>query len=162
MEFSKPAIFNNNFVKGVYQSSFTFYNRNISGITVIKKTDSSFRLVSVSEIGLKYFDMEFFTDNSKDPVIHYVMDVMNRKLLLKRLTFDFNLLFNYPDNKVKTNDNIIKSGKYIYTGKPLVKKISVSSWFNTKLLIDIKYNESDNPAEIDINRSKISISFKEL
>ena len=161
-EFSRPEIFDSSFIKGVYQSSYTFYDRNISGITVIKKTDSSFRLVSISEIGLKYFDLEFFTNRKKDPVVHYVMDVLNRKLLLKRLIFDFNLLFNYPDNKLKFNDVIVKSGKYVYIGKPSAETISTAGWFGSKPLVQINYNETEYPSEIEINRSNIKIIFKEL
>jgi hypothetical protein len=163
---SRPAIFQDNFTKAIYKTSFEFYNRSISGITVIKKTDSSYRMVSMSEVGLKYFDMEFFIEDSKESVVHYVMEVLNRKMLLSRLTSDFNLLFNYPKNERRINTvdkDLVKSGKFIYKGESKVEIVTISNFLTkARPIINISYSDAGTPSNIKISRSKINITFDEI
>ena len=96
-------IFDPTFEKALYKFNISFGKKNLTGLAFFKRMreDNSFRTVLMSETGLKYFDFEFFENDSI--IVHYVMDAMNRKGLIRTLTSDFSLIFNTEvDNKVLT------------------------------------------------------------
>ncbi len=86
-------VFPADFEKSLYQVDISYNKKNLSGLAMIKKIEeyNSIRTVFMSETGLKYFDLEFFKNDSA--VVHYVMDAMNRKGLVRTLTTDLGLLF---------------------------------------------------------------------
>ena len=91
-----PYIFDDDFEKALYKTSINIYDNEITGLTLFKKTDSAIRVVSMSELGIKYFDFEFPFDQLKPATVHYVMEPLNKKILINLLLEDFNLLFFPP------------------------------------------------------------------
>jgi hypothetical protein len=84
---------------------------------MIKKTDSSYRVVCMSQIGFKYFDMEFFAyrDQTK---IHYTADFLNKKMITDKLENFFYLIFMvFTENTVdryyndETQNSMVKEYK---------------------------------------------------
>ena len=161
-------VFPINFNKAVYDSEFNFYGRTITGLTIIKKTDSSFRIVSMSELGIKYFDLEFFQNSNTEPKVHYIMDVLNKKPLVKRLTGDLEILFSNPGKgeKVKKYDGsvyILSEGVIYGISNSEIRDISKPKCIgSSKPLYLIQYNAACFPSEVDLKRSKFRISFVEI
>ncbi len=161
-------VFSDDFNKVIYKSNFVIYGNELSGITIFKRTNSSIRVVSMSELGIKYFDMEFFPNASKEPLVHYMMDVLNRKMLVKRLISDLNLIFNFPSEnisrKTDRSKELLKSGNYHYSiQSDRVFSINTIKFpGGTKRIISMDYNGEPYPKEIRIRRSKILLVFKQI
>lgn len=161
-------VFPQKFNKVVYDSEFNFYGRVITGLTIIKKTDSSYRFVSMSELGIKYFDIEFFQNKFLAPKVHYIMDVLNKKPLIKRLTGDLSILFINPGNgeKIKLNENSVDilSNGYIYgVTSSEIREIKIKKCLgSSKPLYMIDYNEKQFPSKVEIERAKFKISLIEI
>jgi hypothetical protein len=68
---------------------------HFSGLMVIKsQPGGGYRTVFITEIGLKIFDMEFLP--GKPVVVHYFMEALNKKILVKTLSGDMRLLLVQP------------------------------------------------------------------
>ncbi len=162
------SVFSKDFQKAVYKTNFDLYNRSITGLTIIKGTDSSFRLISMSELGLKYFDIEYYNDSKLNPKVYYVMDLLNKEILIKRLIFNLGLLFHFPESSVfvKSQDGykLYRSGSYQYnTMGESVRSISEKSFLGKKkVVMRVGYNNDHYPDSIAINRSKIKIGLIKL
>ena len=64
--------------------------RHFSGLMVIKPLpDEAYRVIFITEVGLKIFDMEF---NRREVIVHYFMEAMNKKTLVNTLTRDIGLI----------------------------------------------------------------------
>jgi len=75
----------------LFNTKIDLMKNHFSGLMVIKPlAGASYRVVFITEVGLKIFDLEFFPD--REVKLHYIMDVMNRKALIKTLSNDISLL----------------------------------------------------------------------
>ncbi len=64
---------------------------HFSGIMVIKTlTNGGYRVIFITEVGLKIFDMEFVPGETVK--VHYIMDALNKKILIRTLSADLKLL----------------------------------------------------------------------
>jgi hypothetical protein len=92
------SVFAKDFEKALYQVDISTGKKNLSGLAMIKKMkeSNSYRTIFIAETGLKYFDFEFFHDDSVE--VHYVMVPMNRKGLIRTLTNDLGLLLRTEVN----------------------------------------------------------------
>lgn len=165
-ENSMPMVFNDSFEKALYQTTINIYKNKLTGITLIKKSDSSYRVVSMSELGVKYFDIEIFSNSQKPPNAHYIMEILNRKMLVKMLLSDFQLLLSTPSNSsmVKNENNNsykIKDGKIIYHESSVgISKIWKSRFVClNKLLIQLNRDNPVYPDTIFIDHGKISLEL---
>jgi hypothetical protein len=168
-------VFNDSFQKALYEVDITYGKKNISGIAVIKKMEAnqSFRIVLMSETGLKFFDFEFFPNDSN--VVHYAMDALNRKKIIRIFTTDLRLIVKrHPDQKTlvyyvyenPTADFIIKEkrqGRSFYhfdeNGKQPAK-ISRKAFLSPATEVDISYNPEGIPAEIDFTHGIIDLTIE--
>ena len=74
----------------LYNTNVNVVGNHLSGLLIIKKMpDSSLRLVFSSETGFKFFDFEFSQNNFK---VHYIMNKMDKKSVIKTLRKDFELV----------------------------------------------------------------------
>lgn len=167
------TIFDDDFEKALYKTDINIYGNDLTGITIIKKTDSAMRVVSVSELGMKYFDFEFPYNQQEEPIVHYIMEPLNKKLLVNMIKKDFGLLFYLPavnntqllvniDDKSNT---LAKYNKLLYfsdtTGDiSYIKKQRIFS--PNKTIITLSQSTNPYPDTIDINHSKISFNFVAL
>lgn len=73
---------------------------HFSGVMVIKTlTNGGYRVVFITEVGLKIFDMEFVP--GKPVQVYYFMDALNKKILIKTLSADLKLLLIQPQEDEK-------------------------------------------------------------
>jgi len=83
--FSDPAI------DYVYKTSITIYGKSFGGILIAKKTATeTHRIVFTTEFGNKLFDFELQDGNFKT---NFILDELNRPIIIKTLQADFKLLF---------------------------------------------------------------------
>ncbi len=65
--------------------------KHFSGLMVVKTSGTgAYRVVMITEVGLKVFDMEFAPDTTVK--MHYIMDPMNKKVLINTLSDDISLI----------------------------------------------------------------------
>jgi hypothetical protein len=75
----------------LFNGGIRLMKNHFTGLMVIKPmTGQSYRVIFLTEVGLKVFDMEFFPDGGKKN--HYIMDALNRKAMLNRLSGDIRLV----------------------------------------------------------------------
>lgn len=75
----------------LFQTNINIYKHHFGGIMVVKSlSQESHRVVYVTELGIKIFDMEFFKNG--DFKLHYCMDEIDKKYVIKTLKNDFSLL----------------------------------------------------------------------
>ena len=86
----------------LYKTTIDIYQHHFSGLMVIKPvSEESHRVVFITETGIKIFDMEFFSQG--DAVLHYCLEVMNRRSVIRTLKNDIGLMIRNvpePDKKV--------------------------------------------------------------
>ncbi|WP_298474472.1 hypothetical protein [uncultured Maribacter sp.] len=113
----------------VYKADLKFYKRKFSGIIIVKKIGSKeHRLVFTTEMGNKIFDFSFYENDFK---VNYVLQDMNKKIILNMLQTDFAALLKEYNVSIKdyTKKNLeVKETKmankayfYFYENKELVK-----------------------------------------
>lgn len=74
----------------IYKANVTVYNKAFGGIFIAKKVnDSTHRVVFTTEFGNKLFDLELTEQNFK---VNFIMDELNRKIIINTLKRDFMLL----------------------------------------------------------------------
>lgn len=82
----KPA-----FATAFYTTQVDVVGKHLSGILVFKQMpDSSTRIVFTSETGPTFFDFEFTANGNF--TVHYILDQMNKKAVIKTLRKDFELV----------------------------------------------------------------------
>lgn len=157
------------FVEGLdhylFNAEIDIYGNHFGGMLVIKYlSKESCRVVCITEVGIKVFDMEFFTNG--DFKLHYCLDAINRKIIINTLKYDIGLMLaNIPsDNKItlsedsKQNETLLKSTGHSGTKFYLLnnKSLRVEEILTRKSLqkkVEIKYF-SNNQSELDSVRIK--------
>jgi len=82
--------FRPNFTRALYNTQVNVLSTHLSGLLLIKlMPDSSTRLLFSTETGFKFFDFEF--DKSGGFKVHYIIDKMKKKAVIKTLRSDFEL-----------------------------------------------------------------------
>ncbi len=123
----------------LYNSGIDAFREHYSGIFVIKPLPGSdYRVIFINELGIKIFDMEFFSSGGF--VLHHCIEFLNRKFIINTLRNDISLALNNRQMKV------IKVFRGPGNGK---------SGFKARDGDGIKYilvNDADNRAEKIIRR----------
>ena len=91
----------------LFHADIDIYKNHFGGMMVIKYlSKESCRVVYITEVGIKIFDMEFFING--DFKLHYCLDAINRKIIIKTLKNDIGLMLaNIPsDNKIKLSEDL--------------------------------------------------------
>jgi len=102
----------------IYKTGIDFGKKHFSGITIIKKTDSISNVVFINELGMKMFNFSF-NSATGDFSVKYILEVLNRKILIKTLENDYRILLQIFEQNTKTkifssdnNKHLIKKVKY--------------------------------------------------
>jgi len=75
----------------LFNTKVDVMKNHFSGLMVVKANgNSNYRVVMITETGLKILDMEFFPD--REVMVHYVMEAFDRKALIKTLSNDLSLI----------------------------------------------------------------------
>jgi len=107
----------------VYKAKIDVYNKSFGGIFIVKKiAERNHRVVFTTEMGSKIFDFSFEHDNFK---VNYILEEMNKKMLLNILEKDFRVLVREHESilskSVKENSTLLETKivnkKYFYTFK---------------------------------------------
>jgi len=99
------------FTRALYNTQVNILRTHLSGLLLIKlMPDSSTRLVFSTETGFKFFDFEFV--NAGAFKVHYILDKMNRKAVIKTLSSDFKLMLmkQFTNKQAET----FKAGDLLY------------------------------------------------
>jgi len=126
-----PEIYDTTFNKAVYSTVFSVFGQELTGITIVKKVHRTIHVVFMSQIGLKFFDIEIRPDKQEDWFhVNSIMESLNREFIVNTLKTDFMLLFaQYPGNaetaffkstEGETTETTIRFDKYIssiFTGQ---------------------------------------------
>ena len=81
-------------IRFLFRAHVEFHRHQLGGLMLIKSMNKeSYRVLFMTEVGIKIFDMEFF--RSGDFKLHYLLDAMKRKSLLESLKNDMGLIL-YP------------------------------------------------------------------
>ena len=109
----------------LFNTSINVMKNHFSGLTVVKplKMDN-YRVIMITETGLKILDMEFFPDSL--PKVHYIMEQMNRRILVRTLQKDMSImLMNHLQNTAPVwYDNFI-----INPGNTALFKVNGEKYF---------------------------------
>ncbi|MCK9616565.1 MAG: hypothetical protein M0R21_01880 [Lentimicrobiaceae bacterium] len=166
-----PVIFPDTFTKAVYRTSLSFFGNSLSGISFIKKMpDSSYRVVFTNEMGIKFFDLAFCGKNFK---VMYCMPKLNRKIVIKLLRNDLQMLFTdkfegekaekYADSVYRFRYKSNKNYYHLIGDEHQPTKIIFARNAKVKVKTTILYH--DNFPEMFIfehQQMKISIKFQKM
>ncbi len=172
---SQPRFFAPDFKKALYKADMNIYGRELSGLMLFKKSNGATRIAFISEIGLKYFEIEVPANDTASVTFHYLIDLMNRKPVLKMLEISFRiLLLHYPENdrtysfecqpgriiKVyKSNGEKAIYGYEQHSGQ--VTDVRQNGLFKPKIRIEAGGYNGQFPAEIHIRlKKKMEINLK--
>lgn len=149
----------------LYHADIDIYRNHFGGMMVIKfLSKENCRVVFITEVGIKIFDMEFFTND--DFKLHYCLDAINRKIIIKTLKNDIGLMLaNIPtNNKIKLsedrkqNKTLLKSTghqgtKYYLLNNRSLRTQEILTRNSLQKKVEIKYF-SNNQSELDSVRIK--------
>ena len=172
---SRAQIFSPGFTSEVYRSNMVVYGNELSGMTIIKKTGESYRVVFVSEIGLKYFDMEFFIATSEVKV-HHMTSLLDKKPVVEKLTANYELVFMlfpekarqryFRDSGVNSMILEVKSPrrKSYYTYDRSFGWVGSIRYKNRSRIIAISLSDYDHasPGKLNFNQSNFSLHLEKI
>lgn len=151
----------------IYKANIAIYNKEISGILIFKKLDEQrHRLVLTTDFGNKLMDVEI---SGEDFLVHFVMEDLNRKIILNTLKKDFRLLLqkHYAIDRTYSNDSTIiaktKTGgkQYLHISKAdsLLRKVDYVPHRQSKLSLQFTPETTDFTKHINIQHHKIKLKI---
>jgi len=173
-EINVRPVFHENFNKALYRFEITLRKNNFTGLALIKKMNENqtHRMVFTSETGLKFFDFEF--NHSGGIVVHYAMDALNRRGLIKMLTTDIGLLFTpnlenksllyyLPEDKKKgliLKERCDGVNYYYYEhDQKSPKSIYHKACFKPATKLEFEYDSGNVPYKISITNNMIHLKM---
>jgi hypothetical protein len=174
-EISLPVIFDPTFKKANYLTHLEVFGNQLSGITIIKKAEqtNTFHVVFMSQIGIKYFDLEIAMDEEAEGFkMNYIMESLNRDFIVDALKADFELLFakfnndaqlqiyQHPQKEIK--EIIISDGKNLASyiiDKKNVQSISLKKGSSDHASIIIKEFNTIYPRKFEMTNKKARLKM---
>lgn len=152
----------------VYKAAIEVYGNNLGGILIAKKImPDTHRIVFTTEFGNKLFDFELSRGAFK---VNFIIDELNRPLILKTLKNDFRLLFQevfVVDGQFRYNEqNVYKSTdgnrqNFLFTDKTtgLLHKLVHSTRTKDKIIIEYLPETSTFAAKILVAHRNIPLKI---
>lgn len=148
-QFVYNPYFNNQTIDYIYKAKIKLTKNNFGGLLIIKKIkEKQHRVVFTTEFGNKIFDFEFADNDFK---VNFILDKLNRKIVVNALKKDFQLLVkeqNKVINQFSNKANVVcqsklnkKDNYYFYENKQLRKIVMASK---KKEKVSIFFNEIIN------------------
>ncbi len=135
-----PTIFNQDYQKSLYKANLNIIGKELSGVLLFKRTNKSgFRIVFMSEIGLKYFD--FGIEYGGEEFLartYYIMPALNSGEVRNILINDFSILLS--DFKANRNPIVYRSAES--------KRIAVEYKDNGQAYICFRQNGGNRIGEV--------------
>lgn len=154
----------------IYKANIEVYDNAFGGIFIVKKIgDQHHRIVFTTEMGNKLFD---FTFNKDDFTVNYILDDLNKKILINVLKKDFKVLITehlIAEKNYVITDEIIKKTSldnktYYYFESPEITKIIRANSHKEKvrfLFTDLNDNIAKH-IEIIHSNIKLKINLKSI
>jgi len=159
----------------LFNTSIDLMKNHFTGITVVKPMgEGNFRTIMMAETGIKIMDLEFFPDSA--PKVHYIMEAMNKKILIRTLTRDISIILmnhiqngtplwfdNYIISPSRTAVYIVNKEKYLYTLEPeRIKPSFAKLTKGGKSKIDVNYfgNDQSGIDSIKLSHNNIDLSIR--
>ena len=155
----------------LFQSTIDIYKNNFTGLIFVKPMGDSYRILFITEMGIKIFDMEFFRNS--DFKVHYCIEDLNRKAIINTLGNDLTLmLFNIAEEgKIKIMQEK-KEGKLIVKSKDRdgtryctldkqankVEELIKTGTFSNKVII--KFSGKTEPDSIIISHYNLKLKIQ--
>ena len=157
----------------VYKTQIEVYNNNLSGIFVAKKmNDTIHRVVFTTDFGNKLLDFEISETGFK---VNYVVEGLDRKLILNTLEKDFKLLLkqSFKINEVFENNeyyiykcNDEKRFNYVYKSKSDDKFVKIIQASKSKEKLTLKFDSYEGKIAENIlilhHNIKLKITLNKL
>ena len=169
--FSAMSVFPEAQGKYLYRAKIKFGENTYSGMMLIKKSaDTSYRIAFVTELGLKIFEMEFFSNKDTSFILHSCISYMNKKVIINTLRKDFESIFitfaAWKKLRLKPHGNQIIMN-YRYQGKRIyyckrpnnIYKIVRKRFGFIKEEIEIENIKNPYPYKIVINHKNKDLSI---
>ncbi|MCF6170476.1 MAG: hypothetical protein L3J66_05800 [Bacteroidales bacterium] len=178
IKLSQPWVFSNSFTKALYKAELTAYGNDLSGLLFVKRTGDGFRFIFLSEIGLKYFDVEINRNRQESYIVHSMMTALKRQALLTFFETTFRMLtMSWGEHREKysfvcegsgNRVQVIKSkehGKFRFDYHPNFGQVSLL-WhygvFIKKLTIEPSGYDYKSPQLIVAGQKKIQFRLEQI
>ncbi len=159
--------FSNAEIDYVYKAKIEVYGKNFGGILILKKLQENYRVVFTTEFGSKLFDFQFEKDTFTK---HYVVEDLDKKLIVNILKDDFKLLVNeeatilsvYESDKkriYKTQDSERFNFYFLDNGSEQLEKIVNTSKTKEKVTIDFTSSDGKIADLIAIKHNNIKLKI---
>jgi len=155
----------------VYKANIVFYDKSFGGLFIVKKIEENHhRVVFTTEMGAKIFDFSFHYNEFK---VNYILDEMDKKILLNILEKDFRVLVREKEKtitkSIKNNSELLEtkivSKKYYYLfNKGILNKIARTNNGKEKVVFLFSKISDASAENIKIlhNNIKLSINLKSI
>jgi hypothetical protein len=131
----------------VYKAKITLYSKTFGGIFIVKKiAEANHRIVFTTEMGSKLFDFSFKNDDFK---VNYILENMNKKMLLNILEKDFRVLIR---EHLKPINNSIKG----------TSELIETELFSKKYYYAFDQGELRSISRVKSGKEKVQIIFSEI
>ncbi|MBU8893182.1 MAG: hypothetical protein KOO66_10415 [Bacteroidales bacterium] len=155
----------------IYKANINFFNNDISGLLILKKTDeSNYRIALTTQFGLKIFDFEL---NHGILNVKYCVEYLNKKVIINTFQNDFNLLLmqNHINNifvieNPEQDQKIwqLKSGKLTYnyiqeTESEKIANISFKKRNSDKISVGLYNYKGNIPENITLEHHNIKLKM---
>jgi len=155
----------------VYKASIDVYDNSFGGLLIIKKiADNKHRVAFTTEMGNKMFDFTFNEDEFK---VNFILDELNKKMLINILKKDFKVLITenlHVSNSYSENNNrifetsIFNKKHYYYFNKNQLTQVIKTKNAKEKVIFlftDINNNIAEQ-ISIKHNNIKLEIKLKSI
>ena len=165
-EIIKNPYFSNADIDYIYKASINVYGNHFSGLLILKKIEESkHRVAFTTEMGNKLFDFTF-AENSFQ--VNFILDQLNRKMLINVLKNDFKVLitenlqvintFSEANTDVFETSIYNKNHYYYFENKQLTQVVRTK---NGKAKVQFLFSEINNHLadQIDIKHHNIELDI---
>jgi hypothetical protein len=140
------AYFSESATDYLYKAKIDVYGRYFGGILIVKKVGAeSHRVVFTTEFGSKIFDFLYEGDTF---TVNYIVEELNRKILVNTLQKDFKLLIS---EKIQVNEQFVSDAQQVY--KSEANKRDAYYFFS------IPENRLDRIVSASKSKEKVEILF---
>lgn len=102
VKISQPRVFGNTFKNGLYKTDMQIHEHELSGLMFFNKKEKSMRVVMLSEVGFKYFDVEYILHDQNQFTVHQVTDFLNHDKFIESIKNFLILVIIDVDEQYKT------------------------------------------------------------
>ena len=176
VKISQPRVFSPTYKNGLYKADMRIHGRDLSGLVFFSKKDSAMRMVMLSEVGLKYFDVEYSPDGQSPFVVYQIIDFLDHEKFTASLHNFLNLVMldayeakqDYtfecqPQNMVRVIKKDGNNHRYYYNSNSgAVNEIIQSGFLKKKTTVELTGYDYLSPGNIIYSQGKTQYSLTKV